>query len=382
MKKIILAIDSTSIVDTGGFTHLFHLISNFRKENHPDIEKILIYSSKKVLDRLPDNDFFLKKSNFLLNKGKFFRLIFKVFIFDFYLKNNKVNFLLSITGDYIGNFKPYIGISQNMLLYEREFWREIKGLKEKIKLWINYKSQKKCFKSAKGIIFISRYAEKYISKELNLENKPSKIIYHGSSPQFLNKNFKRLKKKNLTKRFNFIYVSTIHVYKNHCNVIDAIWNLRQRGLDLTLTLIGPIIYVPSGRELLKKIKEKDPKNQFITYIEEVPYEKLPTYYSNHDAIIYASTCENMPNILIESMASGLPIACSNKMPMPEFLKSGGYYFEANSIDSIMRALKDLIIDKEPILKIEKNIEFIKNLKWEETSKKTFNFIVDLANNNV
>ena len=378
MKNIILAIDSTSIVNTGGFTHLYHLIENFKKENHPEIKKILIYSSINVLDRLPVNDIIIRRSNFFLNRGKFFRLVFKLFIFDYFLKIDKVNFLLSLTGDYVGNFKPYVAISQNMLLYERQFWTEIKVLKEKIKLWINYRSQKKCFKSANGIIFISRYAQNYISKELNLKSKPNRIIHHGSSLIFFNYNFKKLKKKSLSNSFNFIYVSTIHVYKNQWNVIDAIWNLRQSGLDLTLTLIGPIIFAPSGRKLLKKIKEKDPDNQFITYIQEVPYEKLPNYYSKHDAIIYASTCENMPNILIESMASGLPIACSNKMPMPEFLGSGGYYFDANSIDSIISAIKELLNDKNPIIKIEQNIEFIKKLKWEETSIKTFNFIEDLT----
>ena len=29
MKKIIIAIDATSIVNTGGFTHLYNLIENF-----------------------------------------------------------------------------------------------------------------------------------------------------------------------------------------------------------------------------------------------------------------------------------------------------------------------------------------------------------------
>ena len=55
------------------------------------------------------------------------------------------------------------------------------------------------------------------------------------------------------------------------------------------------------------------------------------------------------------------------------------YFDANSIDSIISAIKELLNDKDPIMKIEQNIEFIKNLKWEETSKKTFNFIEHLAN---
>ena len=85
----------------------------------------------------------------------------------------------------------------------------------------------------------------------------------------------------------------------------------------------------------------------------------------------------MPNILIESMASGLPIACSDKQPMPEFLKTGGYYFNANSEDSIRQAILNLIEDPDPFKKTKQNLDEVKKLKWEDTSKKTFSFITDL-----
>ena len=43
--------------------------------------------------------------------------------------------------------------------------------------------------------------------------------------------------------------------------------------------------------------------------------------------VFASSCENMPNTLVEAMASGLPIACSDRGPMPEILRDGGTYFD-------------------------------------------------------
>ena len=379
MKKIIIAIDATSIVNTGGFTHLYHLIESFDKKFHPDINKIIIYSSKAVLDRLPDNEFIAKFSHFFLNRGKLFRLFFQLFILDFSLKRNKANVLLSTTGDYTGNFRPYVGISQNMLLYEKNFWKKIGSIKEKSKLFINYNRQKKCFKSASGIIFISKYAKDYITDELKIRETPSKVIHHGISSLFINVKSKKLQyKQNIESTLKLIYVSTVHVYKNQWNVIDAIWKLRQNGIKVSLTLIGPVIYAPSGEKLYSKMKEKDPKKEFIKYIPQVPHEQLPSYYLNHDAIIYASTCENMPNILIESMASGLPIACSDKQPMPEFLKQGGYYFNANSVDSIAQSIINLIEDKDPLEKIKQNLNEIRKLKWGETSKKTFNFITNLT----
>ena len=130
--------------------------------------------------------------------------------------------------------------------------------------------------------------------------------------------------------------------------------------------------------MFSKIRERDAKGEFVNYIPHVDHDKLPFEFSKHHAVIYASSCENMPNILIESMASGLPIACSDKQPMPEFLKDGGYYFNANSVDSIKKAIINLIEDKDRLKKIKQNLDNVRNLKWEETSKKTFNFITYLT----
>ena len=62
-------------------------------------------------------------------------------------------------------------MSRNMLLYERDIWIDIKSPIEILRFWLNFKKQEKCFKSSKGIIFISKYAKDYISNQLHLENK-------------------------------------------------------------------------------------------------------------------------------------------------------------------------------------------------------------------
>ena len=372
-----ICIDASSIVNTGGFTHLKGILEFYVQEPNSK-KKIIIIGSKKVIEKIPKKLNFQFKSPFFLNSNRFMRLFYQFFLIDFFLKKNKIDILLSVTGDYIGNFRPYVGISQNMLLYEKEFWKEIKSFKERFKLWLNYNRQKKCFKSSSGIIFISEYAKNYIINNLKLEKTPNTVIYHGVSTQFFNLK-PSIKENNFgtNQTIKLIYVSTIHVYKNQCNVIEAIHKLRQDGILITLTLIGQVIYAPSGNKLISKIKEKDPNREFIEYIPEVPHEKLPYYYSLHNAVIFASTCENMPNNLIESMASGLPIICSDKQPMPEFLKNGGYYFNANSADSIAKAIITLIEDRDTKKKIINNLKEVRKLKWEDTSKKTFSFITSL-----
>ena len=188
-KDINIGIDATSIVDGGGFTHLYEFLNNYNVEMHQASHNLIIYASKKVLNSLPNHSKFLKRNFSFLNKTRFHRIFFQTFLFDKFLKS-ECDIVFSITGDYTGSFRPYIAMSQNMMLYEREFWREIKNLKERGKFYFNFKRQQKCFKNSEGIIFLSKYAKEYITGSLNIKHKDSSIIHHGISQRFINKKIK------------------------------------------------------------------------------------------------------------------------------------------------------------------------------------------------
>jgi glycosyltransferase involved in cell wall biosynthesis len=326
---MIIVIDATNIGEGGGLTHLKEIIS-FNEYSF----KIILIAQRKVLNQIPDNLLLTKKGHALLEKSLFHRLYFQIFKIDKFIPKNSI--VYSVTGDFLGKHKPLVSMSTNMLLYERDIWREIKQLKEIFRFWINYQKQKFSFKNSSGIIFISKYAETYISKKLNLKDKKITVINHGVSQRFFKeiKPQKSISEYSFLNPYKFIYVSTIHVYKNHCNVIETIGLLRKKGYPVELNIVGSVIFEPAGKKLEKSIQEVDPKNEFIHNYGHVPYEEIDKLYNNTDGIIYASTCENMPNILIESMLSGIPIACSNKEPMPEFLKENGFYFDAHNVNSI------------------------------------------------
>ena len=373
-----IGIDASSIVDGGGFNHLNQFLINYLFLNETSVERLNIYASKKVLENLPNSPKFSKRNFRLLNRSRFCRIFFQMFLFDSILKK-ECDILFSVTGDYTGNFRPYVGMSQNMMLYERVFWGEIKSLQERAKFYFNFKRQQKCFNNAEGIIFLSNYAKKYITKVLDLKNKTSMIIHHGISNKFISSKsvIKTLKSYTEKAPFRFLYISTIHVYKNQWNVVEAVSKLRIKGYPVQLTLIGDIIYKPSGNLLNKAIKNVDPNHQFIEHILNVPHNEISEFYQNHDGIIFASSCENMPNILLESMGSGKPIACSNKSPMDEFLKDGGIYFNARSVNSIFITLEKTLKSLKSFEALNhKNKEELKKYTWNKTSEETIDFIMD------
>jgi len=212
---------------------------------------------------------------------------------------------------------------------------------------------------------------------LKIKNKNISVIHHGISSKFLNQKpkYKSIEEYSKNNPFRFLYVSTVHVYKNQWNVVEAISKLRKKGYPVTITLVGNVIYQPSGKKLEDTKKREDPDNKFINHIFNIPHEEISDVYQNHHGIIFASSCENMPIILLESMASGKPIACSNKQPMPEFLKDGGLYFNEKSVNSIFESLEKLLKNIKKFEVINKlNFKELKKYDWAKTSKDTIEFL--------
>ncbi|GGK60698.1 MULTISPECIES: glycosyltransferase family 4 protein [Flavobacteriaceae] len=375
-----LGIDASNIGGGGGITHLKEILKALTVTiNQFGITELIVFSSQKILNELTD-DKIIKKTTFPeFNQGLIQRVKFQLLSYDKEIKK-RCDILFSLTGDYIGKFQPVVGMSRNMLLYERNIWHEIKKPKEILRFWLNFKKQQRCFKNASGIIFLSDYARQYSNNVLAINSKQQKIIHHGLSPQFNGdvQLQKEITSYSFNKPFNFLYVSTVHVYKNQWHIVRAISNLRKKGYPVTLTLVGGVIFKPAGELLRKTIEELDPENQFIKNKGHIPYTQISEQYRKASGIIFASNCENMPNILMESMASGVPIVCSNKQPMPEFLKDNGFYFNPKDVVSIENAIITFLSKpKEREVMAQNNLKEIKNYSWDKTAKETFGFLSEV-----
>jgi glycosyltransferase involved in cell wall biosynthesis len=145
-----------------------------------------------------------------------------------------------------------------------------------------------------------------------------------------------------------------------------------------LELVGPA-YPPAMKKLKRTINRVDQAGAFIKYSGPVLYEKLHEKYAGADLCLFASSCENMPNILLEGMASGLPIACSNRGPMPEVLGDAGVYFDPEDPKEIARALKELIASPElRAQKAKASFAKAQGYSWKKCADETFSFLADIA----
>jgi glycosyltransferase involved in cell wall biosynthesis len=249
-----------------------------------------------------------------------------------------------------------------------------------IKMLLLRWSQARCFRKADGVIFLSKYARSVVSRAARL-NGEQPIIPHGVNRSFYlpPREQKPIAAYSAKEPFRFLYVSKVEPYKHQWRVVEAVARLRRSGLPVALDLIGGPECPMSKRRLIKTILHEDPAGEFIHYLDHVPYSELPGFYHRSDGFVFASSCENLPNILLEAMAAGLPIACSRRGPMPEVLGDAGVYFDPERKEEITGALWALLDD--PALRercARQAFEQAQGYSWERCARETFSYLVEVA----
>jgi glycosyltransferase involved in cell wall biosynthesis len=158
-------------------------------------------------------------------------------------------------------------------------------------------------------------------------------------------------------------------------VVEAVAALRKLGFPIVLDLVGPA-YPPALKRLNQTIDRLDFERRWVHYQGAIPFNELHLRYAQADLGLFASSCENMPNILLETMASGLPIACSNRGPMPEVLGQAGVFFNPEQPEDIARALRELIELPQTRTKLARaSFERAQAYSWVRCAEETFRFLV-------
>lgn len=232
------------------------------------------------------------------------------------------------------------------------------------------------FRDADLVIFISEYAKSVIDREVPTRKGRSVVIQHGLNEQFRpGRSLPR--PDNLPERY-VLYVSILDVYKAQLEVIQAWHRLRaRRPTPEKLVLVGPEYY-PYGKKVRALIEALGLQNEVIL-TGNVPYHALPAYYQNATVNLFASSCENCPNILLEALAAGRPVLSSNYPPMPEFAGDAATYFDPYAPGELTNLLEryledDVLRDRMGAAALRQSERF----QWAESTRRTWAALRELA----
>jgi glycosyltransferase involved in cell wall biosynthesis len=374
-RAICLAIDASNIRVGGGVTHLIE----FLREADPTargFERIVVWGCAATLARLEDRPWLEKRTDPALEAHLLKRIVWQRRVLPILLREANADLLLVPGGSIVPRFRPVATMSRNMLPFE---WRELRRFGfsfTTLKLVLLRFNQSSSFRRADGTVFLTRYAYDAVTKVTGpLEGKTS-VIPHGVDTRFRMSPRRQRAVGELTMSdpLRVVYVSTVDEFKHQWHVVEAIGRLRNEGIPIRLDLYGSAreSTLPRLTEALKRI---DAQGKFIRYWGAVDYKEIHKCYEAADICVFASSCENMPNILIESMAAGLPIACSDRGPMPEMLGDAGAYFDPENSASIADAVRQLATSPE--LRAEKALAAstaASEFSWSRCARETFAFL--------
>ena len=372
---MIVGIYALNIRDGGGVTHLIEILSELDTSSH-DFKRIVLWSSAQTLSKIEDKEWLCKieikqtKIN-LLNRFIFFFINLKKLA-----SNERCDLLLFPGGSVHSSFRPVITMHRNLLPFEtKEILRYGLSL-ETLKQFLLRIIQKKSLKNSDGVIFLTDYAKSKILQKIGPIKAETKVIGHGVDESFFAppRTQLNINEYNFQKPFKILNVSIFQPYKHQWNLASAVSRLRQKGMPVECHFIGGG-HKKSIKRLQNKISFEDPSNEFLFYHGKVEYKDISNYYKNADIFAYTSSVETFGQTLLEGMASGLPVACSDMSCMSEILKDTGVYFDPLNIDSIEKSISLLVNDKKLRENLsERSYDRSKDFLWKYTAEETFKLI--------
>ena len=154
---------------------------------------------------------------------------------------------------------------------------------------------------------------------------PAEVVHHGVEPEFLEV------AKSRQARDYILCVSTLHPHKNLDRLLRAY--AQTPGL--------PHLVITGLKGFAAKEIEKL-AGAHVRITGWIPREELYELFRGARAFIYPSTFEGFGMPVLEAMAAGIPLACSDIPPLREIAGPTVLYFNPESDGEIVGALKTLV----------------------------------------
>lgn len=166
----------------------------------------------------------------------------------------------------------------------------------------------------------------------------------------------------LTENF-FLTVVNPRPHKNFAELLKAFSALKEK--NITLTVVGQV----SDKDL--KLTTRAGLEKRVFFLGDVPDNVLAVLYQTALAFVFPSLYEGFGLPVLEALACGAPVICSNSSCLPEVVGDAGLMIDPKNSSSITEAMKEII--KNSSLREQLIVKALKRaslFSWEKTAELT------------
>lgn len=369
-----IVINALSARQGGGQTYLKNLLAHLPEQE--DLE-LLVYAPESL--RLPEERRIRRCSTSWPTENPLLRTVWERLVLPTILRREHAD-VLFCPGGVVATQAPAgcktVTMFRNMMPFDQQALRKIPFGLQKIRNFLLKRVMLRSMAGADLTIFISEYARGFIERLTSIRH--AVTIAHGIGDAFRTHGKAVPRPAWLPDGEYLLYVSKFDGYKHQLEVVTAFAALPPEiRLRYKLVLAGEADEI-FARQVTAFVRSHGLESSVII-AGAIPYAELPGVYHHARLNLFASSCENCPNILLEAMGAGRPVLCSNVMPMPEFGADAVEYFSPFDSASLARVMLSVLSNAERELQLANaSARRSSDFDWRQTAVRTWNAIFDVV----
>lgn len=226
-------------------------------------------------------------------------------------------------------------------------------------------------RNADHVISVSEYTKQDLIQYTGYPEERISVIYSGINRDLFQPVPRDVARERvhvlhgLEKPF-FIYVSRLeHPGKNHIRLIEAFEHFKMENDSAHQLVLAGADW--SGAEEIKARAAISPVKHDIIFPGFVPMKSLPLLYSACDLMVFPSLFEGFGFPIIEALACGAPVICSNTSSMKEIAGSLLPTFDPTDSHAIFQTLETVVSRGWNDATRTQGIDYARSFDWRKTA---------------
>lgn len=226
-----------------------------------------------------------------------------------------------------------------------------------------------------AVVFVnSEYTRQDLQRVTGMECANVVVTPLGVDPRFAPSEDAALlqsvrKKYALPEKF-LLTVGRSAPHKNLETLVRAVKSLRDSGLEVGLMIVGPKDFRSGTRGLEAVIQEVEGA-AWVCWPGFVDDEDLPALYNAAQAFAFPSLYEGFGLPVLEAMASGTPVVCSDSTSLPEVAGDAALLVDAARPEALTAALRRVLTDPALCANLRERGKLrAAKFRWETTARLT------------
>jgi glycosyltransferase involved in cell wall biosynthesis len=238
-------------------------------------------------------------------------------------------------------------------------------------------------RKAARILTVSEFSRDAILRAYDIPPEKVSVVPNAANPAFRVIGRERAQQSirdSLHFEAPFIFsVGDLQPRKNQIGLIAAFAKLLTEHPQLKHHL------VLTGKEtwFTPKVREAARDSGFASRIHFTGFVSDPVLldlYNACDCFAFPSFYEGFGLPILEAMACGRAVACSNTSAMPEVADGAGLLFDPHRTEEITRALKDILLDSELRARMERlGLQRASTFTWKKSARATLAVYSEVVN---